>query len=332
MNKLKFTVLIILLQVVTTVLGQDMTIEQTLDYINSKFSKLKPQFLYNTITHKNNETKYGIELDKAGDLTIIENVRCYKWDNGVKYDEYTYVVRNEFSATDVSIEFVGITDKASIQIKCKQFASKSKCIIVSNSERTFDDSFIFMTIDDHNIAESISNALKHLINKIRNDSIYTNKKTNEADPFAPKSNPPKSPTPSTYTSGNRKNVVTMIKSADGTYEIPVQINGVLKIKFVFDSGASDVSISPDVALTLMKTGTVTKSDFIGTQRYQFADGTTAESKVFIIKELQIGNKKVTNVRASISNSVEAPMLLGQSVLQKFGKFTIDNNVHTITIE
>jgi hypothetical protein len=37
----------------------------------------------------------------------------------------------------------------------------------------------------------------------------------------------------------------------------------------------------------------------------------------------MGDKTVTNVKATISNSLGAPLLLGQSVLNKFGKGTID---------
>ncbi len=118
------------------------------------------------------------------------------------------------------------------------------------------------------------------------------------------------------------NSIAMIKKG-GVYEIPITINNTLRINFIYDAGASDVSISADVALTLIRTGTVSDKDFIGTQTYKFADGSTAKSKVFIIKELQIGSRKVTNVRATISNSLEAPLLLGQSALNRFGKITID---------
>ena len=62
---------------------------------------------------------------------------------------------------------------------------------------------------------------------------------------------------------------------------------------------------------------------MGTETYRFADGTIAKSKVFMIREIQLGNRKVNNVKASISNSLSAPLLLGQSVLSKFGKVTID---------
>ncbi|MBS0646958.1 MAG: retroviral-like aspartic protease family protein [Verrucomicrobia bacterium] len=123
-----------------------------------------------------------------------------------------------------------------------------------------------------------------------------------------------------------------MKKINGVYEIPISINGVLKLNFIFDAGATDVSISPDVALTLIRTGTVSDSDFRGSQTYKFADGSVAKSKVFIIKEIQIGDKKVRNVKASISNSLDAPLLLGQSVLNRFGKVTIDYNRELILFE
>ena len=87
-----------------------------------------------------------------------------------------------------------------------------------------------------------------------------------------------------------------------------------------------------MALTLIRTGTIQSNDFIGTQVYSFADGSTAKSDVFILHEIKIGNYLIKNVTASISNSINAPMLLGQSVLQRLGKFSVDNNNHTLIIE
>jgi clan AA aspartic protease (TIGR02281 family) len=129
-----------------------------------------------------------------------------------------------------------------------------------------------------------------------------------------------------------KTVIKMQKSISGVFEIPVELNGVLKISFIFDTGASDVTISPDVALTLIRTGTITKQDFIGTRTYSFANGETAESDVFVLREVKIGNYIVKNVVASISTSLAAPMLLGQSVMQRLGKFSVDNNNHTLIID
>ncbi len=126
--------------------------------------------------------------------------------------------------------------------------------------------------------------------------------------------------------------IQMAKDAGGTYEIPVILNGVVKRTFIFDSGASDVSISPEAAKELFQSGTVSGSDFIGSAQYVFADGSRAVSHVFILHEVKIGNRIIKNVRASIAATSGAPMLLGESVLQKIGKYTIDNTRHTITIE
>lgn len=132
----------------------------------------------------------------------------------------------------------------------------------------------------------------------------------------------------------RSNNITSIpiEFVNGVYEIPISINGVLKLNFIIDEGASDVSISPDVALTLIKSGTVSNKDFIGASTYRFADGTLVKSKVFIIRRIQIGSKVLTNIKASISNSLNAPLLLGQSLLNKFGKFTIDYQLNLIQFE
>ena len=126
------------------------------------------------------------------------------------------------------------------------------------------------------------------------------------------------------------NEIKLIKNG-GVYEVPVILNNVLSINFILDSGAADVSISPDVALTLIKTKTITDNDWLPGAYYRFADGSTAKSKRFNLKSIKIGNVKLTNVTCSISNSIEAPMLLGQSALQKLGRYSIDYNKMVIKL-
>ena len=130
---------------------------------------------------------------------------------------------------------------------------------------------------------------------------------------------------------NNNNEVA-VKKVGGVYSLPVELNEVLKINFIFDSGASDVSISPDVALTLLKAETIKDSDWLQGEYYKFADGSIAKSKRFKLKSLKIGNKVIRNVTCSISNSIDSPMLLGQSVLNKFGKYTFDNKRQLLIFE
>jgi hypothetical protein len=108
----------------------------------------------------------------------------------------------------------------------------------------------------------------------------------------------------------------------GVYHVPVLINDALKLDFIVDNGASDVSIPPDVVLTLIRTGTIEESDFVGTEKYRLADGSTASSRTFMIRSLKVGNRTVTNVLASITD-VSGPLLLGQSFLSKFKSWSQD---------
>src|SRR5260221_11735746 len=102
----------------------------------------------------------------------------------------------------------------------------------------------------------------------------------------------------------------------GVYRVPVVINDALKLNFIVDSGASDVSIPADVVRTLIRTGTIKKSDFIGTEMYSLADGSSVSSRTFMIRSLKVGDQIITDVRASIAD-VDAPLLLGQWFLRRF---------------
>lgn len=109
----------------------------------------------------------------------------------------------------------------------------------------------------------------------------------------------------------------------GTFVVPVTINDTITVKFIIDTGASDVSVPADVVLTLIRTGSITRDDFLGQQRYQLADGSTVPSPVFIIRSLKVGDKVLENVRASVA-SVKGSLLLGQSFLNRFNSWSVDN--------
>ena len=134
-----------------------------------------------------------------------------------------------------------------------------------------------------------------------------------------------------YSFEDQKKIIKL-KDDNGIYKLPVKINNTVTLDFVLDLGASDVSLSPDIFSVLYKAGKIEESDFIGTQTYKFADGSTAKSNVVNLKSLQIGDIKLENVRASISNSINAPLLFGQSALKQLGKYSIDNIKKQLIIE
>jgi aspartyl protease family protein len=134
----------------------------------------------------------------------------------------------------------------------------------------------------------------------------------------------------TTKSWDGKTVIKMERK-NGIYEVPVDINGV-KMFFIFDTGASDITISLTEAIFLYKQGTLTNDDFLGTQQYQIADGSISEGTIINLKTVKIGNRTLTNVQASVVHNMQAPLLFGQSALAQFGKVTIDYNKSEITFE
>jgi clan AA aspartic protease (TIGR02281 family) len=109
----------------------------------------------------------------------------------------------------------------------------------------------------------------------------------------------------------------------GTYEVPCHVNG-LPLKMVFDTGAADVTISSVEASFMLKNGYLADADIKGKQNYVTASGDIHEGTVLRLKEVKLGDAVLKNIEASVVHSQKAPLLLGQSVLEKFGTITIDN--------
>jgi clan AA aspartic protease (TIGR02281 family) len=139
---------------------------------------------------------------------------------------------------------------------------------------------------------------------------------------------PAAPAPHTFKVS--PSVIPMQKQEGGTFAVPATINGQIKIAFMLDSGASDVSLPADVVLTLYRTGTITQDDFLGQQTYVMADGSQLPSVRFRIRSLRVGNKTVENVIGSLSPVAAVP-LLGQSFLQRFTSWSIDNKRHALIL-
>lgn len=123
--------------------------------------------------------------------------------------------------------------------------------------------------------------------------------------------------------------VPLVKEG-GVYTVPVRINDVLTLDFVIDSGAAEVQVPADVALTLFRTGTITEEDFLPGQTYRLADGSTMKSGRFMIKELRIGPLSIKQVEAGVT-PVQGSLLLGQSFLSKVSSWSQDNKRGVLVI-
>jgi clan AA aspartic protease (TIGR02281 family) len=120
-----------------------------------------------------------------------------------------------------------------------------------------------------------------------------------------------------------KEVIDM-KKESGVYTIPCEVNG-LKLRFIFDTGASVVSISLTEVSFMLKNGYLDADDIIGTTDVAVANGSVDENYIINIKSLKIGSVTLKDVRAVVSNGLDAPLLLGQTVLDKLGHWSFRNS-------
>lgn len=119
-----------------------------------------------------------------------------------------------------------------------------------------------------------------------------------------------------------------MESINGVKYVWVEING-LRLKFIFDTGASSISISPAEATVMYRQGTLTREDILDKEYFQDATGNISEGTVVNLRTVKIGSLVLENIRATVVDSEEAPLLLGQSVFEKFGKIEIDNQKNQI---
>ena len=125
--------------------------------------------------------------------------------------------------------------------------------------------------------------------------------------------------------------IAVKRNPGGTFEIPCDING-LALQMIFDTGASDVTISSVEANFMFKNGYLSEKDIKGKKYYQIANGQISEGTTITLREVKIGDAVLHNVDASVVKSQKAPLLLGQSAMERFGTITIDNQNNKLIIK
>ena len=128
----------------------------------------------------------------------------------------------------------------------------------------------------------------------------------------------------------KADIVISMRRVGGVHVVPVLINDAIHLDFVVDSGAADVSIPATAVSKLVQEGTLDDKDFIGQRTYRLADGSTTVLKTFRIRSLKIGDTVVENVVGSVASAQGFP-LLGQSFLNHFRSWSIDNKTHELLL-
>lgn len=118
----------------------------------------------------------------------------------------------------------------------------------------------------------------------------------------------------------------------GVKFVNVSVNG-FGFQMIFDTGCSSTLISVAEANYLYQRGYLTENDIVGVTQSQIADGSIVENMVVNLKEVIIDNQiKCTDVMATVSANNNAPLLLGNEVLDRVAAYAVDNQNKTINFK
>lgn len=115
----------------------------------------------------------------------------------------------------------------------------------------------------------------------------------------------------------------------GVKYVKVSVNG-FGFEMIFDTGCSGTLISVAEANYLYQKGYLTENDIMGVSQSRIADGSIVENMVINLKEVILDGKiRCTDVTATVSADNNAPLLLGNEVLNRVAAYAVDNENQTI---
>ena len=121
-------------------------------------------------------------------------------------------------------------------------------------------------------------------------------------------------------------------SQGGVKYVTVKVNG-LTTDMIFDTGCSLTLLSMHEAQQLASRGLLTGEDYMGQANSVIADGSIVEDAIYKLSTLEItgGAQPIIcrDVTVQVSSSAEAPVLLGNGVLDRVASYTIDNEEKVI---
>ncbi len=290
--------------------SQQLTINETINYINESLTK--------------NSHPYKIDISSDGYLTIkyfdFYSSRIAKDNDPKTRDTY------KMHCSEIKVEketYSGLR----IKFSCKSSGNYSTppCITIRTNYR---DSFsgaskeCFIFSEDNYLCDKLFNAFEYLLTEVSESNQYNR---NDNDPFAPQNF-------SRENSVLGKNSTQKVKLEDygGVYKVNVKISEI-PVNFILDSGASNVAISSTIEKKLISTGAITKSDYIQPALYKLADGSIVKCRRLFLKNITIGSFTVKNVLACVGES-NSPLLLGKSFLDSFSRWSIDNSTKELILE
>jgi len=127
---------------------------------------------------------------------------------------------------------------------------------------------------------------------------------------------------------NTEEFTVGLTSESGVFMVNVNINTLGNYKYIYDTGASSVTVNEDIEKALWKNKAISRSSYIEPALYRIADGSIVEARRFIVPRVTIGNLSVKNLIVSVT---KGDLLLGNSAFRDFSSIELDKQSATLNI-
>ncbi len=128
-----------------------------------------------------------------------------------------------------------------------------------------------------------------------------------------------------------ENSIPITMGTGEAFDAQCIING-YAINFSYDKAVKEVSFTIDEALNLLLKGFISKTDFQGDVNKILANNTIADKSKFIISKIKIGKTELTGVEAIVVKDQKVPIRIGDTILNKIGKFKVDKEKSKLIFE
>lgn len=126
---------------------------------------------------------------------------------------------------------------------------------------------------------------------------------------------------------NKPSISIQYEEMGGVKIIPVKLNGVT-LNMIYDTGCSGIHLSLNELQTLCKNGKLSQEDVLGVEYSSIADGSIVKNGSINIKEIKIADGDnclvLHNKKATVALNQDAPILLGNNVLDELASVEVDN--------
>ena len=129
---------------------------------------------------------------------------------------------------------------------------------------------------------------------------------------------------------SRKEIPVEIK--DNTVTVIANVNG-YPIRFIVDTGCTDMLLSSAELFYLEHMGVIKSNKPDSKAQCQYADGSSHECLLYTLSSVSFGDGlKVDSVKCTVEENLDAMPLLGNEVLKKLGRVSIDYTKKVLIIE